>query len=119
MLSRGIGDKVRWYCYCSPRPFDRELAYLMAKAGCAGINFGVDSLCDEQLARLGKNQRLSHIEELVHILKENELNFILDLLIGAPGETEDTIRTTIEEVRRLEVPLVGMAVGAAQSSLAS
>ncbi len=54
IINKGIGDKIRWYCYCSPTPFDRELVRLMNAAGCAGINFGVDSLCDDQLHRLGR-----------------------------------------------------------------
>ncbi len=111
LLQRGLGDKLRWYCYCSPLPFDHELARLMRNSGCVGINFGVDSLCDDQLARLARSHRLSHIQELVHILKEEGLNFMFDLLIGCLGETEETVRTTIEQVKRLEPPWVGIAVG--------
>ncbi len=111
ILDNGLGDKIKWYTYCSPLPFDRELAKLLARSGCAGINFGVDSLCDEQLQRLGRRHRLSHIENLVSILKDEGLNYMFDLLLGGPGETEDTVRDTINQVERLDLPLVGLAVG--------
>ena len=45
------------------------------------------------------------------ILKESGINYIFDLLIGGPYETETTVKTTISEVKRLEVPLVGVATG--------
>jgi radical SAM superfamily enzyme YgiQ (UPF0313 family) len=111
IIQAGLGDKIRWYTYCSPTPFDHELASFMKRAGCAGINFGVDSLCDEQLSRLGRSHSTSDIEQLVLILKEKELNYIFDLLVGGPGETEETVKVTIKKVKELKIPLAGIAVG--------
>ncbi len=111
LVESGLGTRIKWYCYCSPFSFDRELARLMKKAGCAGINFGVDSLVDSQLASLGRKHRLKDIEELVKMLKEEKINFIFDLLIGGPGETEETIHKTIEVAQKIGVPLVGMSLG--------
>jgi radical SAM superfamily enzyme YgiQ (UPF0313 family) len=111
VIQSGLGDKLRWYCYCSPVPFDRELIRLMKRAGCAGINFGVDSLCDEQLSRLGRSHSTSDVRRLVHLLKEEGLNYMFDLLIGGPGETEETVRVTIEKVRELDIPLAGISAG--------
>lgn len=111
IIQERLGGKLRWYCYCSPLPFDRELAHLMKYAGCAGVNFGVDSLCDEQLLRLGRRHNSRDVVELVHILREEGLNFMFDLLIGGPGETEQTVRITIDAVKKLDIPLTGMSVG--------
>ena len=111
VIQAGLGDRLRWYCYCSPVPFDRELASLMKRAGCAGINFGVDSLHDAQLRRLGRTHSTGDINQLVQLLKEEGLNYMFDLLIGCPGETEETVRVTIEKVKELDVPLAGIAAG--------
>ncbi len=111
IIEAGLGDRLRWYCYCSPTPFDGELAGLMKHAGCCGINFGVDSLCDEQLLRLGRSHSTGDVQRLVSILKEAGLNYMFDLLIGGPGETEETVRATIDKVRELDVPLAGIAAG--------
>lgn len=111
LIERGLGDRIRWYTYAAPFPFDLELARLMKRAGCAGVNFGVDSLDDGQLRRLGKGYRASHVEELVAMLKEAGLNFMFDLMFGGPGETEAVVRGTIEAVRRLGPPLAGASVG--------
>jgi len=111
VIEKGLGDKVRWYCYCSPIPFDQELAGLMKDAGCAGINFGVDSLCDEQLYRLGRTHSSNDLRQLVRLLRRKGLNYMFDLLIGGPGETAETVRITIDRVKEYDVPLVGIAAG--------
>jgi radical SAM superfamily enzyme YgiQ (UPF0313 family) len=111
MIDAGLADKIRWYCYCSPIPFDQELAALMNRAGCAGIDFGVDSLCDEQLRRLGRLHSSNDIDQLVRLLRREGINYMFDLLIGGPGETEHTLRETIDRARQFDVPLVGMAAG--------
>ncbi len=111
IIERGLGDRIRWYTYCSPVPFDRELARLMKSAGCAGINFGVDSLCDDQLHRLGRTHSVDDVSQLVHLLHTEGLNYIFDLLIGAPGETRETVQTTIDRAKEFNVSLAGMAIG--------
>jgi radical SAM superfamily enzyme YgiQ (UPF0313 family) len=83
----------------------------MKQSGCQGINFGVDSLCDEQLQRLKRTHRYNDVAELVRILREEKMNYMFDLLIGGPGETEQTVTTTIERVIQLDVPLTGIAAG--------
>jgi radical SAM superfamily enzyme YgiQ (UPF0313 family) len=111
IIEAGLGDKLKWYCYCSPHPFDRDLALLMVRAGCRGINFGVDSLDNDQLARLGRSYSLSEIENLARTMKAEKINYIFDLLIGGPGETAETVRSTIRKVKELDIPLVGVATG--------
>jgi radical SAM superfamily enzyme YgiQ (UPF0313 family) len=111
IISLGLNERLRWYCYCCPTSFDRELAKLMKKSGCAGVNFGVDSLCDEQLLRLDRRHSLEDVAELVRILRDEDLNFMFDLLIGGPGETEQTVSTTINKVKELDIPLIGISVG--------
>ncbi len=111
LIEAGLADKVRWYTYCAPTPFDQELARLMKRAGCAGIDFGVDSLHDGQLRRLGRTHSTADITDLVQLLKSERLNYMFDLLIGCPGETEETVRTTIVKAKELDVPLTGIASG--------
>jgi len=111
IVEAGLTERVRWYAYCSPVPFDAELARLMKSAGCAGINFGVDSICDEQLRRLGRAYSSHDVSETVAVLKAEGINYMFDLLVGGPGETPQTVRTTIERVREYDVPLAGIAAG--------
>jgi radical SAM superfamily enzyme YgiQ (UPF0313 family) len=111
ILSSGLHEKVRWYCYCSPFAFDYELAALMKRAGCAGVNFGVDSLSDEQLRRLGKPHTWSDVQEVAAGLDKAGLNYMFDLLLGGPGETEETVRLTLDRAQRLGASVVGVSWG--------
>jgi radical SAM superfamily enzyme YgiQ (UPF0313 family) len=111
LVRADLGDRIRWYTYAAPTPFDRELAGLMRRAGCGGINFGVDSLCDEQLARLSQAHRLDDVRRLADVLSSEGIDYIFDLLVGGPGETQATVRSSIDATRELGVPLAGIAVG--------
>ena len=53
----------------------------MKGAGCAGVNFGVDSLCDEQLHRLGRVHSSDEVHQLVRLLRREGLNYMFDLLV--------------------------------------
>ncbi len=111
LIEANLEKRIRWYCYCAPTPFDEELSQLMKRAGCFGINFGVDAICDEQLSRLRRNHSTADVSSLVKLLKKERHNYIFDLLVGGPGETKETLQTTIQQAKELDIPLVGIAAG--------
>lgn len=111
MIEKGLGDRVRWWAYCVPDTFDDELGAKMVRAGCAGINFGADHGSDEQLARLGRNHRVADLERVARVCRERGIVSMFDLLFGAPGETREGVRVTIELMKRLEPSRVGISAG--------
>jgi radical SAM superfamily enzyme YgiQ (UPF0313 family) len=111
MIRRGLGDRVRWHAYCAPRPFSRDLARRMRRAGCVGIDFGADSGDDGMLRRLGRDHTVADLEEVSRICHEESITFMYDLLLGGPGETRDTVRRTIDLIRDISPSRVGVAVG--------
>jgi radical SAM superfamily enzyme YgiQ (UPF0313 family) len=111
IIRRGLGPKLAWYGYLSPSPFDSELAALMKRAGCAGIDFGVDSGCDEILKNLGRDFTVDEIVKTASICHRYEIVFMYDLLLGGPGETKETIRKTIKLMKKIKPSRVGLSVG--------
>jgi radical SAM superfamily enzyme YgiQ (UPF0313 family) len=111
IIAGGLNEKIRWYAYCAPKPFDNKTARLMKRAGCAGINFGVDSACDKVLHNLGRNFTASDLQHLVRLCRRNRISSMFDLLLGGPGETHQTIRRTIDFVRRINPDCVGLSIG--------
>ncbi len=111
IVSRGLGSKLRWYAYCSPAPFTGELAELFKQAGCAGINFGVDSADDSMLRTLGRDFTSADVERTANICRDKDIVFMYDLLLGGPGETRESLRHTIETMKRLEPQRVGANLG--------
>ena len=111
IIKRGLGEKIRWYAYASPMPFSEELMRLMKEAGCAGIDFGVDSGNDEILKNLGRKHREKDVIELAKLCHKYDMTFMYDLLLGGPGETRDTLKETIELMKEVKPSRVGVSIG--------
>jgi len=111
LVERRLGVRIKWYTYASPAPFTPGLASLMRKAGCAGINFGVDSACDRMLRALGRDYTNEEVARTAQLCHREGLVFMYDLLLGGPGETRESLRETIEAVKRLSPHRVGPSLG--------
>ena len=83
----------------------------MRRAGCVGINFGVDSGDGDMLRRLKRNFRPEDILNAVSLCQEQGLVVMLDLLVGSPGETEESIIHTVDLMKKVEPDRIGVAVG--------
>lgn len=111
LIERGLGTRIRWYAYCSPVPLSDELAALFQRAGCAGIDFGADSGTDHMLRTLGRDFAVADLRHTAEVCHRQGIVFMYDLLLGGPGETEESLRETIETMKRLEPSRVGAALG--------
>ena len=111
IIQRGLGDRIQWYAYCTPGCFSQGLARSMRKAGCIGINFGVDNGNDAMLKRLGRDFGSADILNATARAKKEGMAVMLDLLLGAPGETRESIEQTVELMRKAGPDRVGVAVG--------
>jgi radical SAM superfamily enzyme YgiQ (UPF0313 family) len=111
IVRRDLGDKLRWYAYCSPVPFSPQLAGLMRRAGCVGINFGADNGDAEMLRRLRRDFMPDDILNAARSCKEASLAVMFDLLLGAPGETRESLVRSVELMRRAEPDQVGVSLG--------
>lgn len=111
MTSRRLGGRLRWYAYCAPAPFSRELAKAMRDAGCVGIDFGADNGSPDMLRRLGRAFGPADILNAARWAKEQGITVMLDLLLGAPGESRGSIEETVELVRRADPARAGVALG--------
>jgi len=111
LIRRGLGERLRWYAYCTPATFSADLAQRMRRAGCAGINFGADNGDAGMLKRLRRGFAPEDIERCVAACKKAGVTVMLDLLLGSPGETEDSLRRTIALMKRIEPDRVGVSCG--------
>jgi hypothetical protein len=108
---RGLGTRLRWYAYCTPKPFSKKLARVMKNAGCVGINFGVDSGDEKMLSRLRRNFTPDDILHTTRLCKEQGLVVMLDLLLGSPGENPSTLKKTVALMKESGADRIGLSVG--------
>lgn len=111
IIEAGLGDRIRWYTYATPRPFTDELADLMVHAGCQGIDFGADSGDDAVLLSLGRDFTSEDVRRTAEICHRHGITFMYDLLIGGPAETRESVVRTIDLMKRIEPDRVGVSIG--------
>ena len=111
IMRRGLAGKIAWYAYASPVPFDGNTAALYRKAGCLGINFGVDSADDGILRALGRDFDIDDLRQTAAACHDQGLVFMYDLLLGGPGETKDSLSRTIHAMKLVSPHRVGAALG--------
>jgi len=97
----------------NPGAVDAELVDLMKRAGFTEVDVGAESGCDRMLKALGKNFTKRDIFKTGELLRKASIPATWYLLLGAPGETVDTLRETFETMDQVASPwdLVNVAVG--------
>jgi radical SAM superfamily enzyme YgiQ (UPF0313 family) len=111
IVRRGLGDRIRWFAYLSPRPFSGELARWMRRAGCAGIDFGVDHGEESMLRSLGRSHTPDDVRRIARLARDEGFSLLFDLLLGGPGETLETLREAIHLMKETPSDRVGISLG--------
>jgi len=100
---RGLHKKVKWGTECRVKPFDEEIAVGMKEAGCARVNFGIESGNDRILKELKKNFTVADVESAVDIAVKAGIEVDGMFMMGLPTETEAEIKDTIALALRLKL----------------
>jgi radical SAM superfamily enzyme YgiQ (UPF0313 family) len=112
ILRRGL--KLSWGCFLRPCGLSRGLVELMARAGLSHIEFGTDSLSDRVLWEYGKAFTFADVHVSSDLARAAGVHYAHSLIIGGPGETEETMREGFENSTRLRktvyFPYAGMRV---------
>jgi radical SAM superfamily enzyme YgiQ (UPF0313 family) len=90
MIAQGV--VVKWTAFVNPRFLTAEIIALMAKAGCQGLELGIDSGSSKILKTYGKGFEKEDIVRASKHCQEAGLPFALYLLLGGPGEDEATLQ---------------------------
>jgi anaerobic magnesium-protoporphyrin IX monomethyl ester cyclase len=94
--------KLKWTCKTRVDLVPRELLEHMATSGCYLISFGVETSQDVFLDTLHKNATINQTREAFQNCKELKIRTAAYLLIGCPGETEESISDNIRFVKSLD-----------------
>ena len=101
LVREGLG--MSWSCSLRPDAVDRELLSLMGLAGCRWITWAIEAGSEAVLRRAGKNIRLADVEVTLGWAQAAGIRNWGSFILGLPGETERTIRQTIELAKRLSL----------------
>jgi radical SAM superfamily enzyme YgiQ (UPF0313 family) len=109
IIRSGIG--MHWVATIHPAFLDRELTELMREAGCVVASLGCDSCSERMLKILRKGFTKEQLRIAAELLEETGINYVLSLLIGAPGEDRETVEESIEFLSRRSPMMVDFCVG--------
>jgi len=99
------GLKVRWTCNSRVDYVDEEMLHLMGQSGCWMISWGIESASEEVLRRARKGAYPDKVERALRWSRQAGIGNWGYFIIGLPGETEQTIRQTIDFAKRLPLDL--------------
>jgi len=97
---RILNDKINltWSCNSRVEKIDEEALKLMKKAGCHHICYGIESADEKILDNINKNIDLDKARKLLKLTKKAGITCRASFMFGNPGETEQTMRKTLDFV---------------------
>jgi len=106
--------KIDWTCFATPKNMTRELAGLMKKAGCNGVEFGTDACSERTLKGLNKHFTADDIASAAEYCKSVDLPHAHYIIIGGPGEDELTLNETFTFFDKINptavIALIGLRI---------
>jgi anaerobic magnesium-protoporphyrin IX monomethyl ester cyclase len=109
-----IAEKIniRWTCNSRVDYVDEEMLNLMAQAGCWLISWGIESGNEQILKHAHKGAYPDKAEKSLIWAKKAGIKNWGYFIIGLPGETEETIRQTIDFSKKLPLDIALFHVAA-------
>ncbi len=90
-----LPEKPMWTCTAHPAHLHRDVLQMMKRAGCGGVDIGMESGDAEMLLRIGKGVTRERVMEVLAFARELGLHCMLNLMFGWPDETADELRATL------------------------
>ena len=101
---------IKWDCGTRVDMVDRELLKTMRDAGCFAVWLGVESGSEAILGAMNKRIKLDQTRLAYKTAHQLGLMTIANVVLGFPGETEQTARETIRFVKELNPDDVGFYI---------
>jgi len=91
---RNLG--IPWAAMCRADAIDEEMLRQMKDAGLIAVKYGIESASQEIVNSSGKKLDLKKAEKAIELTRKLGIRFHLTFTFGLPGETDKTIKKTID-----------------------
>jgi len=98
--------KFTWDIRARVNTVDEELLFLLKKAGCIRIHFGVEAGTEKILKILNKNISLDQALTAFRLSKKAGIQTLAYFMIGSPTETKEDVLQTIKFMNELDPDFV-------------
>jgi radical SAM superfamily enzyme YgiQ (UPF0313 family) len=113
-LCEGLADaglNLHWRAILYPGLLSERLVRAMAAAGCREVSLGFESGAQPMLDILHKRFSPQDVEQAGRLLADHGIGRLGFLLLGAPGETRDTVLQSLRFADRLKLEAMKVSVG--------
>ena len=101
LVKNGLAKKMIWDVRSRVDTIDGEMLEALQEAGCYRIFYGIESGNQEILKKLRKTSDIERITEIINKTDKVGISAFGYFLIGAPGETRESCRQTIDFAKSL------------------
>jgi radical SAM superfamily enzyme YgiQ (UPF0313 family) len=112
-ICEGILEKnldITWICSARIGSVDFEMIKMMKRAGCHMIRFGVESGVQGLLDNIKKGITIEEIRQTFSWAHKAKIDTHAHMMIGIPGETKDTLKTTVRFVKQIDPTIVTFGI---------
>ncbi len=100
-----ITDNCEITVECNPNSDIEGILPYLLKAGVNRISLGLQSAVDKERKALGRQSDKKRVKEVIELLKAKGItNISLDVMLGIPHQTEESLKETLDFVIESEVP---------------
>ena len=92
----GIG----WSCTAHPAHLDPDVLTAMKRAGCGGLDIGMESGDPARLVAIGKGVTVERVEQVLAWCRDAGMHVVVNLMFGWPGETEAELEASMAFMQR-------------------
>jgi len=89
--------KIYWQCQARlEKGFTKNLCFLIAKAGCRQLIFGLESASQKVLDLMDKGTKVANFRKILRNCYNSNIAINLQYFLGFPGETQEDRKRTFE-----------------------
>ena len=97
--------KMQWFSQCSITLSNNdELLKAVARSGCVGLSFGLESITQDSMNAMGKSwSKVSDYSSQLKKIRKAGIDVSTEMVVGADGDTLDSIRSTAQFIQNNHV----------------
>lgn len=103
-------SSIRWSALTDAIALNDGLLEHMAKAGCVGIKFGLDSADAKVLRHTNKPLKVSRVNDIVHKASKLGIKTHMTVVLGLSGETRESLERTFQFACDLDIDSVQISI---------
>lgn len=102
LISKGLNKKIKWAVQSGTDKVNDDILKLMSKAGCIGIEFGMESIKESDLVKVNKNRLVNLNEKAITLCHKYGISVHSYFITGFVGETIEDLNALLKWIKKYQ-----------------